>query len=480
MIDINEVSYTYHVTDAEGNDVYRNVLKDFSLKINKGELVVLTGGSGCGKTTIIRLINGLIPNYFDGELKGEVTVAGMVVNKQPVYETAAKVGTVFQNPKNQFFNVDTTSELAFAAENRGTEPEEILKRIDKVCDRMDLFDLMDRSMFNLSGGEKQRIACASIAVTDPDVVVLDEPTSNLDDKGIKDLREILIKWKRQGKTIVIAEHRLYFLKELADKVYVLNEGKVVKELSGKEFDSLSLEETASLKIRAVDDSFKKKFGDEDLSALLKTKGAIDVKDLDFKYSDGVHGIKISDMALPKNSLIAIVGNNGRGKSTFARCLCGLNKKAKGKVDFEGKEISINKMTDRCFMVMQDVNHQLFTESVKDEIMLSIDSKDEETCEKKAREAMEVLDISSLSELHPMSLSGGQKQRVAIACAIASDKDIIILDEPTSGLDYYHMVEVAEVLKKLVKLGKTVVVITHDTELIDECAQCVVKLKKYLI
>jgi len=480
MIGINNVSYTYHVTDSEGKDIYREVLKDFSLKINKGELLVLTGGSGCGKTTIIRLINGLIPNYFEGKLEGCVTVDDMNISAQPIYETAAKVGTVFQNPKNQFFNVDTTSELAFAAENRGEDPKDIIKKIEKVCESFRLSDLMDRSMFNLSGGEKQRIACASIAVTDPDIVVLDEPTSNLDDKGIEDLRDILIKWKSQGKTIVIAEHRLYFLKELADRVLVLDGGKAVKELSGKEFDSLSLEETASLKIRAVDEVYKKKFGDEELRSLLKSNGTIDVKDLSFKYSDGVHGIRINDMALPKNSLVAIVGNNGRGKSTFARCLCGLNKKAKGTVDFEGKEIPLNKMTDRCFMVMQDVNHQLFTESVKDEIMLSIDSNDEETCEKKAKEAMEVLDIGSLSELHPMSLSGGQKQRVAIACAIASDKDIIILDEPTSGLDYYHMVEVAEVLKKLVKLGKTVVVITHDTELIDECAQCVVKLKKYLI
>jgi energy-coupling factor transport system ATP-binding protein len=404
----------------------------------------------------------------------------MNVSKQPIFETASKVGTVFQNPKNQFFNVDTTSELAFAAENRGDDPNKIVKRIDKVSDRMDLSKLMDRSMFNLSGGEKQRIACASIAVTDPEIVVLDEPTSNLDARSIKNLREILISWKKQGKTIVIAEHRLYFLRGIADKVYVLDDGKISKVLSGDEFDSLSHEETRNLKIRAVDDMAQKEFDDSNIEELVEKKGSITVNDLDFYYSDGVHGVKINKMAIPKESIVAVVGNNGRGKSTFARCLCGLNKKAKGYVEFEGKRVPINKMTGHCFMVMQDVNHQLFTESVKDEIVLSIDSKDEAECERKAKNAMDVLDISSLSDLHPMALSGGQKQRVAIACAVAGNKEIIILDEPTSGLDYYHMVEVAGVLKKLVELGKTVVVITHDTELIDECADCVVKLKKYLI
>ncbi len=476
MIDINNVTYTYKVTDSEGKTVLRTALRDFAMQVKKGELVVLTGASGCGKTSVIRLINGLIPHYFTGELTGEVLVGGDNVSKQPVYSTAAKVGTVFQNPKNQFFNVDSTAELAFGAENMARDPEKILSDIERISNLMGLNELLNRSMFELSGGEKQRIACAGIGVTDQEVIVLDEPTSNLDAAGIENLKGILHMWKSMGKTIVIAEHRLYFLRNLADRVLILEEGVIKKELTGSEFGALTQDETTALGIRAVDLT-KINQGVKEINKgfSMEKDRTLTVSNLEFTYPDGEHGVNIKELKIPTESIVCIVGRNGQGKSTFARCLCGLNKKAKGTVTFGGRKVPINKMLEHCFMVMQDVNHQLFTESVRDEVELSVDSKDEELCRQRADEAMELLDIRKFSEFHPMALSGGQKQRVAIACAVAGSKDILILDEPTSGLDHYHMHQVAEVLKILTENKKTVIVITHDTELIQECADYVVDL-----
>lgn len=475
MIDINNVTYTYNVTDAMGKRVERIALKNFSLNVKEGQVVVLTGGSGCGKSTVLRLIDGLIPHYFAGELHGDVKVNNINVSTNPIYDTAKIVGTVFQNPKNQFFNVDSTSELAFNAENFGRNPDMIINDIDRVSSWMNLNPLLARSMFALSGGEKQKIACASIAVADTPIIVLDEPTSNLDARGIEKLRKVIALWKKQKKTIIIAEHRLYFLKGLADRVLILKDGEIKKEMNGTVFDALSIAETTKLGLRAVNI--------EEISDKVKAitakrnlgKRCISIENLEYVYPDGEHGISRKKLDIPTEAIVCIVGDNGKGKSTLAKCLCGLNKKAKGRVIYNTKQLPLRNMLEHCFMVMQDVNYQLFTESVNDEIQLSVDSRIEEVCTNTVNEAMKMLDIENLSKLHPMALSGGQKQRVALACAVASNKEILILDEPTSGLDYYHMIEVARVLKMLTDNNRTVIVITHDIELVNECADYVIEM-----
>ena len=180
MIELKDVSYVYHLSDTDGNRIINPVISHLSMTIPGGEFVVLTGSSGCGKTTLCRMINGLVPHYFEGELKGKILVDGEEVSSQPIYQTAKKVGSVFQNPRSQFFNVDTTSELAFTAENQGRNPESILHDIKDVTKKLNIETLLDRSMFQLSGGEKQKIACGSVAVADQPGIVLDEPTSNLD------------------------------------------------------------------------------------------------------------------------------------------------------------------------------------------------------------------------------------------------------------------------------------------------------------
>jgi energy-coupling factor transport system ATP-binding protein len=205
VIQLENASFTYGNNDTvSGQNNRFNGVCPINLCIKKGEFIVLTGGSGCGKTTVTRFINGLIPNYYEGKKQGHIKLNAQSIDNMTIADTAKVVGSVFQNPRSQFFNVDTTSELAFAAENQGIEVMKIQQRITKVSNDFQLQALLGRSIFELSGGEKQKIACASVAVANPEIIVLDEPSSNLDTQAIEDLTKVLKHWKAQGKTIVIA------------------------------------------------------------------------------------------------------------------------------------------------------------------------------------------------------------------------------------------------------------------------------------
>lgn len=456
MIEIKNVSFQYGQGSAGGQ------LKDVNLSIGKGEVVLLCGESGCGKTTLTRLINGLIPHYYEGELEGEVLVGGRNVAQSSLYDLAGTVGSVFQNPRTQFFTVDTTSEIAFGCENLGMEPPEIMGRISRTTKELNIEKLLHRSLFALSGGEKQKIACASVSAMEPDIMVLDEPSSNLDIAAIGELKKVLAQWKKKGKTIVIAEHRLYYLMEIADRVLYLENGRIRENFSIEEFRKKSVEELRNMGLRSRDVS---DFSGQ--TKLPKESGQIYIRDFGVCY-DGEKVLDIRELAIPKGAVVGVVGNNGAGKTTFANCLCGLSKKATGKLLLEGEAYGTKRRTGLCYLVMQDVNHQLFTESVQEEILLSLKEKNEEKAILQAEEIMKSLNISEHKDAHPMALSGGQKQRTAIAGAVASNKQVIVFDEPTSGLDYRHMKEVAVNLKKLSDMGKTLFVITHDPELIGEC------------
>ena len=468
MIEIKNVNFRYKGSD-EGS------LENLSLTIHYGETVLLCGSSGCGKTTVGRLINGLIPHYYKGELTGSVTVNGRDIAQTELYDLAGVVGTVFQNPRSQFFAIDTDGEITFGAENIGMPPEDIVSRKNDVAREMHIERLLDRGIFELSGGEKQIIACASVSVLSPDILVLDEPSSNLDSSAIEKLKAILADWKSQGKTIIIAEHRLYFLRELADRMLLLDNGRIVKELQADEIRALTFADTERMGIRPLsltDVTYTR----ENVS---KHDEMLTLENFVFTYKDGKHGINIPNLELPTNSIIAIIGHNGAGKSTLARNICGLEKKCKGVMKLGGKTLKAKDRLKNCYMIMQDVNHQLFTESVRDEVMLSITDKQITDTEKTHRsdEILAQLDLSEYSDKHPMALSGGQKQRTAIASGIASSKPFIIFDEPTSGLDLAHMKQVAGEILKLRDMGKTIFIVTHDLEFILSCCDHIVRLEK---
>ncbi len=447
-------------------------LKGINLTINKGDVVLVCGPSGCGKSTLVRCVNGLIPHFYQGELTGSVTVDGIDVVQTTLRKISRHVGTVFQNPRSQFFNVDTTSELAFGCENFGMDPDEIEQRINSVVNRHSLGGLMDRSIFKLSGGEKQKIACASIAVEPVDVIILDEPSANLDHKGILELQKMIASWKEEQKTILIAEHRISYLFPYITRALLMNSGEIVKEYSSDETKALSEGELHRLGLRAESllDPVKVKI---DGDAAGQHHDSMLLTDMKYSYKGGQPVFDIPKMEIPVGEIVAITGANGAGKSTFLRCLCGMERSCKAVLAVGNEKWNNKKRRQNIYMVMQDVNHQLFTDSVLEEVMISQEKEDKE----EALKILDSLDLLEYADKHPLALSGGQKQRVAVASAIAAGRNIIFFDEPTSGLDYDHMLQVSELLRQLKEKGKTVVIVTHDVELIKNACTCMINFEE---
>ena len=459
-ITLKNVSFSY--SDSLDNAVIKNL----NFEIKSGECVVLVGESGCGKTTISKLINGLIPHYHSGCMAGDVLLDDKNTADMTLAEISRYVGSVSQNPRSQFFNIDTDSEIAFGCENLGMDPEEIRERVNRVVKEFHIEHLAGRNIFHLSGGEKQKIACASVSATDPEIFVLDEPSANLDLKTVADLAEIIKFWKSRGKTVVIVEHRIHYLRDIADRICYVKDGRIAFEWTPAELEAKGPEYAASLGLRCMN---LKQLGEnchpgaEGDRVHGFNQGEIKFKNLHFAYNRKFPVLDIPELSLPRNQITAIIGHNGAGKSTLAQVLCGLRGtwRQKRKARKYG-----------AYLIMQDVNHQLFTESVLDEILLGMNPQDENA----ALEILERLNLKDYASCHPMALSGGQKQRVAIGSGVSSGREIVVFDEPTSGLDYKQMLAVSVTLRKLAASEKTLLVITHDPEFILNCCQSVIRME----
>ncbi len=460
MVSIEEVSFGY------GKEW--GILKPATLKIARGECVLLCGTSGCGKTTVTKLINGLIPHFYpDCPFKGKVTAAGMTIGDTELYEIAKHVGSVFQNPKSQFFNLDSDSELAFGLENEGASREYIRQRLDETVRDLEIHHLLGRSIFSMSGGEKQTLAFASVYAMNPDVYVLDEPTANLDPEAIERLKIQLSALKAAGKTLLIAEHRLYFLTELIDRAVYIKDGRILHSYSGEEFRSLTDSERKALGLRSLTDVSP---------ALPEANSGGSVQGLSVegvtcafgKEAPVFHDVSFS--VLP-GEVLGVTGHNGVGKTTLARCLCGLIKEKTGHVKLNGGALSQKQRQKTAFCVMQDVNHQLFSDSVWGECRMAAG----ESLDGRIEEVLERFNLLSYRESHPMALSGGQKQRLAILTALLSGKELLVFDEPTSGLDYAQMRNVTDSVHKLAGEGKIIIVISHDREFLASACDRVLEL-----
>lgn len=440
------------------------MLEHVTLDIPAGECILLCGESGCGKTTVTKLVNGLIPHFTKiDHMEGSVTVADQSVTDLEVYELAKLVGSVFQNPKSQFFHLDTDGELEFGPENQGVAPEEIRRAVERTVTQLGIESLMGRNVFALSGGEKQMLAFASVYAMNPEIYMLDEPTANLDEDAIRKLREQIILLKKQGKTVVIAEHRLFFLADIIDRAVYIRNGEIKQIFSGEEFQALSDKERISMGLRTIHQT----------ELRLKSAGNIESTGSDADFGLCVRALScgykkspavfenLSFTAYP-GEVLGITGHNGVGKSTLIRCLCGLLKEKGGSITLNGRGLKPKQRQKACYLVMQEVNHQLFSDTVFGECEQLGTADPEEI-----RRVLKHFDLDAYEDVHPMALSGGQRQRLVVATAVLSGREVLIFDEPTSGLDYRHMMEVCRITKQLAKDGRIVLVVSHDKEFMQE-------------
>lgn len=444
------------------------VLKDIHLCVKPGEVYVMSGVSGCGKSTLIKAINGSIPYFSNAHIEGTMTYQDQDLLGMDMANRSRYIASVFQNPKTQFYANNTSDELAFALENKQCERSEISRRIQEYTKLLHTTHLLDRDIFKLSGGEKQMIAITSVACMDVDVYLFDEPSSSLDATAMQHLLHAIQVLKELGKIVIIAEHRLYYLKEIMDCLCIVHNKQLITlqtaDITEAILQTYELRTMENIELKDVmQHGYIKK----------------SVFDKTYDASAGVHCIhyayaytpahKVFDMNLSFHpDLYFIVGKNGIGKTTCIRCMCGLQKGFKGKLSHEGKRIK--KAYTAISMVMQDVNYQLFTECVWDEI--SLVSADEQ----KKTNMLAAVGLLAKKDVHPHKLSGGEKQRLAISLCMVSDKPIVILDEPTSGLCKRNMMNMITLLHKLKKAGKTVLIITHDYEFINACGGTILHLQ----
>ena len=435
-------------------------LKDINATVGTGEFILLTGRSGCGKTTLIRSLNGLIPHFYPGEMKGDIRMDGDSLLDMKPSQLAGKIGTVFQDPRSQFFMTDTTRELAFGCENMGYQREETVERIAKAVADLELADYLNRSIFALSSGEKQQVAIGSVYALQPKVYIFDEPSANLDYEATKRLAQIMAKLKQDGYTIFVVEHRFYYLRDLIDRVFLIQDGQIGQEFTREEFCFLPERTRISYGLRTAWPEC-----DADVYQEKKSRHGnghyFAVKELAFAYKKGPEILQNISFEAHAGDVIGILGHNGAGKTTLLSVLTGLLGEKNGEICYDGKKLSPRKRRSLSYLVMQDTDYQLFGSGVEEELSLGVSGDPSE----KVTETLEALELLAYREQHPAALSGGQKQRVTIGAAIVKDSPVIYFDEPTSGLDYDSMVRVSRLIEQLSEAGIIIFVVSHDFEFI---------------
>ncbi|MGO5007051.1 ABC transporter ATP-binding protein [Bacillus wiedmannii] len=444
------------------------LLKNINVTIQEGECVLITGPSGSGKTTLGRILNGLIPSFYEGNLQGEIIIDSVHTKDAPIWELSKKIGSVFQDPKSQFFTSIVQDELAFELENHGIERTIIQQRLQDVLQQMNLASIQHKPVMSLSSGQKQKVAIAASQLIDPSLFVMDEPSANLDLQATNILKEELVSLRKKNKTIVIVEHRLYYLMDLVDRIIYMENGEIKKSYTPKELLALSCEEIQALGLRSpfID---KGKMNTRTSPSKLEK---LQIEGLHVKHKrtkDWV--LQDLNITLHANEVTALIGKNGAGKTTFARTLTGLKKESDGNIHIDNMRLKAKKRMQKIWFVMQDTVYQLFTDSVWNEVLLNYPNQKE-----MAENILKTLHLWHLRESHPATLSGGEKQRLVLAIGLMNDASIFILDEPTSGLDGMNLQRVIDVIHQLAKRSCHVLVITHDYELVAGSCQRIIKLR----
>jgi len=503
-ISVKNVTYTYPEQDSPA-------LKDVTLEVEKGEFLVIMGPNGAGKTTLCLLLNGVIPNVLGGRLRGRTEVMGLDTRRHHVYEMAQHVGMVLQDPEAQLFTSSVRSEAAFAAENLGVPREEMIERIDWALDVVRLQDFVQRPPPQLSGGQKQRLTIAAALVMRPLVLVLDEPTSQLDPIGAQEVFSVLRELNQDlGMTVVISTHKSEQAARYADRITVLNEGQIVSQGSPAEvFSHVELMDRIYVQVPAVtrvewdlrEALGRKRFSVllEDarasLSKLMEERGVpkqsvldhrlsiptppvpntpyIELKNLNFQYP-GTDKKALDDISITveKGEFVGIIGQNGAGKTTLVKHIIGLLKPSSGQVILDGKDVAdevVEDMARTVGLALQNPDAQLFAMSVAEEVAFgstNLDLPEKEVAERVDR-ALAATGLEKFREAYPFNLSFGDRRKLSVAAVVSMEPDVLIFDEPTTGQDYKGRRELADIAKKLNEMGHTILMVTHDMDLIAE-------------
>jgi len=445
LIELQQVSFSY------GNEP--PVVRDLNLTVNKGELVVITGKSGCGKTTVTRIINGLATHFYKGVLNGRVVIDGKNQRDLPFWAIGKRIGAVLQDPTSQFFADQAIDEIAFGCENYGLERHEMQQRISHAAEKTGSTALLNQRLHDLSSGQQQRLAIASIYAINPDTYVFDEPSANLDSEAVEQLCRLLGALKNEGKTILIVEHRLFYLTEIADRILYMENGVITETFSSAELSRLNHDDLRRLGLRCASlpdlNTTDQRTNKEEVMVIEHLSFA-------YKKTPVIHDLSLR---IGKGDVVALTGPNGAGKTTLAKILCGLITEKSGRILINHRSAGRRLRRRHAFFVMQHADSQLFAESVLEEVRLSA------RIPERAENLLQSYGLFSYKDAHPSTLSGGQKQRLLLAVAESMEPSILILDEPTSGLDGENMRLLATKLRQLAAQGKTVLVITHDQEFI---------------
>lgn len=443
MLEFKDVSFTYKNSNNK-------VLDSVNFKINKGECILLTGVSGSGKSTLIHLTNGLIPTLYEGHLEGEILFKNKDLKDIESYDISKNIGYVSQDPRGHFFTTNTTSELVFSMENYGIPLNEMKKKYSQLVESLELEKLVDKNIIYISSGERQKIAIGCSLSLEPEIIILDEPSSNLDFHMTKKLKQLIEKLKTKGYTIIIAEHRMYYIQDLIDRVFVINNGKVIEKTIS------DLKSNNEVPLRSLD------IFNLELENISSKNKELLMEINNITYKNILTNITTT---IYKGDVIGLIGKNGVGKTTLLRLLSNIMKPDKGKV--VGKVIP--------FLVMQDMDYQFFTESVESEMKFGDVDNDLE----KINSLLMKLGLTEYKDKLPFELSGGQKQRLLIAISALANVNLLMFDEPTSGLDYVNMTKVSGILKDLSK-NSALIVATHDIEFLYKTCNRVIYLDNKVI
>lgn len=464
------------------------VLHDISFTCQPGTTTLLCGASGSGKSTIVQLLNGLIPNFHGGRLDGEIRVAGHEISKGDLSAAGQLSATVFQNPQTQFFAHDVLNEMALRMENAAVPREAMIDEITTIADEFGIRNLLRHRLQELSGGELQHVACAQAVSAQTPLLLFDEPTSNLSPTAISQLRSILARLRSQHRTMIIAEHRLYYLRDLVDTVIELEAGTIARNMPAEQFFAQDDHQRRTRGLRTLVPPFieiEQETQEEHIAKLSQLSfkdHQDDVENLGLRitnlnYAYGLQQVLRIDYAhFPAHAITVLTGDNGVGKTTLARIICGLLPASSNcEISMDWKPLTAKERIKNSYIVMQDVHRQLFTDTVRTELTLGLSSQKEPDTGRDIDAILEELDLVDIEDSHPLSLSGGQQQRVVIGSAMAANTRIYIFDEPTSGVDYRHLTAIASRMRALAEQGAVVIVITHDNELVQTCADYVATL-----